>query len=81
MVTASFVPVASIGVAVLFGASSADAAEVALIVTVVLLIMHGYNAGRTAGLRGKQRLFVTIIAGLLGVAMVILKSVLQHHHY
>jgi hypothetical protein len=81
MVTASFIPVASIGVAVLFGASSPGAAQVALVVAVVLLILHGYNAGRTAGLRGGQRLFVTVIAGLLGVAMIILKSVLQHHHY
>jgi len=81
MVTASFVPVASIGVAVLIGLSPSDAAQAALIVTVVLLIMHGYNAGRVAGLRGRQRVFVTVIAGLLGVAMVILKSVLQHHHY
>jgi hypothetical protein len=81
MVTASFVPVASIGIAVLFGASSSDAAQVALIVTVVLLIMHGYSAGRAAGLGGKQQALVTIIAGLLGVAMVVLKSVLQHHHY
>jgi hypothetical protein len=81
MVTASFVPVASIGVALLFGASSSDAAHAALIVTVVLLVAHGYNAGRTAGLRGWQRLLVTAIAALLGVAMIILKSVLQHHHY
>ncbi len=81
MVTASFLPVASIGVAVLFGASASDAAQAALIVTVVLLILHGYTAGRAAGLRGKQRIIVTVIAGLLGVAMVILKSVLQHHHY
>jgi hypothetical protein len=81
MVTASFLPVASIGIAVLFGASSSDAAQAALIVTVVLLIMHGYTAGRAAGLRGKERVMVTVIAGLLGVAMVILKSVLQHHHY
>jgi hypothetical protein len=81
MVTASFLPVASIGVAVLFGASASGAAQAALIVTVVLLILHGYAAGRAAGLRGKQRIIVTVIAGLLGVAMVILKSVLQHHHY
>lgn len=81
MVTSSFLPVASIGVAVLLGASSSDAAQAALIVTVVLLIMHGYTAGRAAGLRGKRQALVTIIAGLLGVAMVILKSVLQHHHY
>ncbi len=81
MVTASFLPVASIGLAVLFGASSSDAAQAALIVTVVLLVMHGNSAGRAAGLRGWQRIFVTVIAGLLGVAMVILKSFLQHHHY
>ena len=81
MVTASFLPVASIGVAVLFGAPSSDAAQAALIVTVVLLVLHGYTAGRAAGLHGKQRVVVTFIAGLLGVAMVILKSVLQHHHY
>jgi hypothetical protein len=74
-------PVASIGVAVVLGASSSDAAEAALSVTVVLLVMHGYGAGRTAGLRGWQRLLVTVIAGLLGVAMIVLKSFLQHHHY
>ncbi len=76
MVTASFLPVASIGVAVLFGASSPDAAQAALIVSVVLLIMHGYTVGRAAGLRSKRLVIVTVIAGLLGVAMVILKSVL-----
>jgi hypothetical protein len=81
MVTASFVPVASIGVAALFGESSSDTAQVALIVTVVLLVLHAYNAGRTAGLRGKQRLLVTVIAALLGVAMIVLKSALQQHHY
>ena len=81
MVTASFLPVASIGLAILFGASSSDAAQVALLVTVLLLIMHGYSAGRAAGLQGGQRIVVTAIAGLLGVAMVILKSFLQHHHY
>jgi hypothetical protein len=81
MVTASFLPVASIGVAVLLGASSSNAAQAALIVTVVLLIMHGYTAGRAAGLHGVRRVVVTAIAGLLGISMVILKSVLQHHHY
>jgi hypothetical protein len=81
MVTASFLPVASIGVAVLFGASSVDAAQVALLVTVVLLVVHGFTAGRAAGLTGMRRVIVTIIAGLLGVAMVVLKSLLQHHHH
>ena len=81
MVTASFLPVASIGAAVLFGASSADVAQVALIVSVVLLITHGYTVGRAAGRRGRRLVVVTVIAGLLGVAMVVLKSVLQHHHY
>ena len=63
MVTASFFPVASIGLAILFGASSSDAAQVALLVTVLLLIMHGYNAGRAAGLQGGQHIVVTALLG------------------
>lgn len=81
MVTASFLPVASIGVAVIVGASAVDAAQAALIVAVILLMIHGTTAGRAAGLTGLRLVIVTVTAALLGVAMVILKSALQHHHY
>lgn len=80
MVTASFLPLAALLVARLFGASSANAAWCALTVTVVLLVIHGYAAARVAGLTGIRLVAVTGTAGLLGVAMVVLKALLQHHH-
>jgi hypothetical protein len=81
MVTASYLPVATLLVARVFGASSETAAQVALIVTAVLLVVHAHAAGRAAGLVGRRLLAITIMAALLGVAMVVLKTLLQHHHY
>ena len=81
MVTASFLPLAALLVARLAGASSSDAAWVALGLTVALLIIHGYTAARAAGLGGVRLVLVTGSAGLLGAAMVALKTLLQHHHY
>jgi hypothetical protein len=80
MVTASYLPVACLLVARLLGASSVNAALIALIVTVVLLVLHGHGVGRAAGLTGLRLGLVTAIAGLLGIAMVVLKVVLRHHH-
>jgi hypothetical protein len=80
MVTASFIPLVSLLVARLLGASAPGAADVALGVTLALLVTHGHAAGRAAGLRGARLTMVTATAGLLGIAMVILKVVLQHHH-
>jgi hypothetical protein len=53
---------------------------VALAVTLVLLLTHGHAAGRAAELHGARLVMVTTTAGLLGVVMVVLKVVLQHHH-
>jgi len=80
MVTASFVPLVSLLVVRVLGASASEAASVALAVTVVLLIIHGYIAGRAARLGGLGLVIVSAAAGLLGVAMVVLKVVLRHHH-
>jgi hypothetical protein len=80
MVTASFVPLASLLVARLLGASAPDAANVALFVTVAFLVIHGYTAARAAGLSGIRLIMVSGTAGLLGAVMVVLKAVLQHHH-
>jgi hypothetical protein len=63
-------------VARLFGASSVNAAWFALGITVVLLIIHGYGAARAAGLDGIRLVSVTGAAGLLGVALVLLKAFL-----
>ena len=80
MVTSSFLPLLSLLAARGLGASALGAAAIALLVTVVLLIIHGYAAGRTAGLHGPRLLAATATAGLLGVAMIALKALLQHHH-
>ena len=80
MVTASFVPLVSLLIARVLGASAAGAANVALAVTVVLLVLHGLAAGRAARLGGFRLALISATAGLLGVAMVVLKVVLRHHH-
>jgi len=81
MVSASFIPLLSLLVARLAGASAPNAALIALGVTVVLLVVHGHSAARAAGLTGVRMLLVTATAGLLGVTMVVLKTVLQHVHH
>jgi hypothetical protein len=81
MVSASFIPLLSLLVTRLAGASATEAALIALVVTVVLLVVHGYTSARAAGLTGIRRVLVTATAGVLGVAMVVLKALLQHSHH
>jgi hypothetical protein len=80
MVTASFVPLASLLVARLSGASRSQAANIALCVTIALLAIHGHAAAKAGGLRGIRLVLVATIAGLLGLVMVVLKVILQNHH-
>ena len=80
MVTASFLPLAALLIARLLGASSVNAAWFALGTAVILLVCHGYGAARAAGLSGIRLVTVSGTAGLLGVVMVLLKGLLQHHH-
>jgi len=80
MVSASFIPLVSLAAARLLGASAPGAADVALAVTLAVLLTHGHAAGRAAGLHAGRLIVVTATAGLLGVVMVVLKVVLQHHH-
>jgi hypothetical protein len=81
MVTSSFFPLISLIVARLCGASALAAAEVALVVAVALLAYHAYDAGKAAGLGGRRLAAVTAVAALLGVAMIVLKALLQHQHH
>jgi hypothetical protein len=80
MVSASFLPLVSLLVARLCGASSFGAAEIALVITIALLGFHGQAAGRAAGVRGFRLVMVTATAVLLGTVLVVLKALLQHHH-
>lgn len=74
MVSAAYLPVLVLIASSLFGASPTVSANIALAVAVVLLIFHGWSAGRAAELRGLPLLIVTLIAGGLGVVMIILKN-------
>jgi hypothetical protein len=80
MVSASFVPLVALLVVRLLGASPSVAANTALGVTIAMLLIQGYVAGKAAGLTGVRLVAVTAAAGLLGVAMVGLKVLIQHHH-
>jgi hypothetical protein len=81
MVSASFVPLLALVLARLAGASSLVAANVGLVAAIVLLTIHGWLAGRSAGLHGRKLLFATSVAAALGLVMILLKDlVLIHLH-
>ena len=56
------------------GASALTAANVGLVVAVVLLTVHGWLAGRAAQVRGRKLLFATSIAAALRLMMILLKD-------
>lgn len=81
MVSASYLPLLALLLARVAGASALTAANVGLGVAIVLLTVHGWSAGRAAQLRGRQLLFSTSVAALLGIMMIVLKDlVLIHLH-
>jgi len=79
MVGASFIPLAVLGLARLSGLSSPQAASAALATAIVMLAIYAWAAGHAAQLRGLRLAFVTGIAGLLGVLMIVLKNVVLVH--
>ncbi|QUQ64157.1 hypothetical protein [Kutzneria sp. CA-103260] len=81
MVTASYVPLATLLLARLAGASPVTAANVGLAAAVLLLVYHSWSAARAARLRGPTLVVATCAAGLLGVVMILMKNlVLVHLH-
>ena len=81
MVTASYLPLLAVVLAAVAGASKLTAANVGLVVAVVLLTVHGWLAGRAAQLQGRKLLFATSVALGLGLVMILLKDlVLLHLH-
>jgi hypothetical protein len=79
MVSASYIPLLSLVLARLLGASPPDAANAGLVTAIVLLMIYGWSSGRAAHLRGMQLLVITSIAATLGLLMIILKDVLLIH--
>lgn len=81
MVSVSFLPLVTLVLARVAGASALAAANVGLGVVVVLLTVYAWAAGRSGGLNGRHLLFATSIAAGLGLAMIGLKDlVLIHLH-
>ena len=81
MVSASYAPLLALLLARLAGASALAAANVGLVAATVLLVVHGWSAGRSSQLRGWQLLLATAVAAGLGLVMILLKDlVLIHLH-
>ena len=81
MVSASYAPLLAVVLAKVAGASDLTAANVGLVVAVVLLTIHGWLAGRAAQLQGRKLVITTSIAAGLGLVMILLKDlVLIHLH-
>jgi hypothetical protein len=81
MVSASYAPLVALVLARVAGASSLTAANVGLVVALILLTVHGWLCARAAQLHGWHLLFATSIATALGLVMILLKDlVLVHLH-
>jgi hypothetical protein len=81
MVTASYLPLLAVVLATLARASALTAANVGLVVAIMLLTVHGWLAGRAAQLHSWKLLVATSIAAGLGLVMILLKDlVLVHLH-
>jgi hypothetical protein len=81
MVTASYFPLLAVVLATVAGASALTAANVGLVVAIVLLTVYGWLAGRAAQLQSWALLVATSIAAGLGLVMILLKDlVLIHLH-
>jgi hypothetical protein len=79
MVSASYAPLLALVLARLAGASALAAANAGLAVAIVLLTVHGWSAGRSAQLRGRQLVFATSVAAMLGIVMILLKDLILIH--
>jgi hypothetical protein len=79
MVSSSFIPLLSLALARLLGASPSSASNAALATAVVLLVIFAWSAGRAAQLRGRQLIVITSIAAALGLLMIVLKDVILIH--
>ena len=79
MVTASYIPLLVVVVTKVAGASALTAANVGLVVAIVLLTVHGWLAGRAAQLQGWKLLWATSIAAGLGLVMILLKDLILIH--
>jgi VIT1/CCC1 family predicted Fe2+/Mn2+ transporter len=77
MVTASFIPLAVLAVVRVAGASLRTATIVALICSTVLLCVAGWRVGEHGRLSRPEQVISTLVAGVFGAAMILLKTLLH----
>ncbi|WP_323099528.1 hypothetical protein [Intrasporangium sp. YIM S08009] len=77
LVAASAGPVALLFLEAVLRVETGTAVNIALAATVVLLVVVGYQMGSTGGLRGVRLVGASLLVGLLGVAMIVLKTLLH----
>ena len=77
MVTASYTPLAVLGVLTLLGVDLFAAVVSALACSTVLLGMAGWAMGRGGHLTVPERIVAAVVASLFGVVMIVLKSLLH----
>lgn len=77
LMTAAGVPLAFLGLEALFRIETATALQLTLAINAVLLFIVGWDMSRSVGLTGARLLGSAVITGLLGVAMIVLKTLLH----
>ena len=77
LVTACAVPTVVLGVEALLRVEDARAVDIALGVNTVLLLVVGYSMSKQSHLTGWKLWFSTALAGLLGVAIIVMKTAMH----
>jgi hypothetical protein len=77
LVAASGVPLLVLLAEAMLDVPTRTAVNVALAINALLLVMVGWRMGRAGGLRGVRLVVSGTTAGLLGVAMIVLKTALH----
>ncbi len=78
LITVTFAPLIALLVAALLGLSAELGENIALAVNIALLLTFGHRMSKDAGLQGVRLWVSTLLAGLLGLAMVGLKIFVNH---
>ena len=77
LVAACAVPLLCLTVEALLGVETSVALDVTLALNAVLLFVTGWQMGAASGLTGGRLALSSLIAGLLGIALIVLKSLLH----
>jgi hypothetical protein len=77
LVAASAVPLLCLFLEAVLGVKTSVALDVTLALNALLLFITGWQIGKDSGLAGSRLVVSSVLAGLLGVALIALKSLLH----